>query len=67
VTSGRVLAQAALREPMQAIGWRPHAAGWFTRQVAAGFLGVIALGAASEHSRPGTAQITVRVGIRVGA
>jgi hypothetical protein len=64
VTTGRALAEAALREPMRAIGWQPRAAGWFTRQIAAGFLGVVALGSASEHSRPGTAQITLHAGIR---
>src|SRR5215510_4666052 len=64
VTSGRALAEAALREPMQAVGWRPRAAGWFTQQIAAGFLGVTAVGSASRYSRPGTAQITLYVGIR---
>jgi hypothetical protein len=54
----------ALREPMLAIGWRPRAAGWFTRQIAAGFLGVAAVGSVSEYSRPGTARIIVYAGIR---
>jgi hypothetical protein len=64
VTTGTALAQMALREPMQAIGWQPRAAGWFTRQVAAGFLGVTAVGSASRYSRPGTARIWLYVGIR---
>lgn len=64
MTSGRALAEAALREPMQAVGWRPRAAGWFTRQIAAGFLGVATVGSASRYSWPGTAQITLYVGIR---
>jgi len=54
----------ALREPMRAIGWQSRAAGWFTRQIAAGFLGVAAVGSASRYSRPGTARITLYVGIR---
>jgi hypothetical protein len=49
---------------MRAIGWRPRAAGWFTRQITAGYLGVVALGSASAHSRPGTAEIMLHVGIR---
>src|SRR5580700_3066300 len=64
MTTGRKLAEMALREPMRSIGWQPRAAGWFTRQIAAGFLGVAAVGSASKHSRPGTAQITLYVGIR---
>jgi hypothetical protein len=64
VTTGRALAEAALREPMRAIGWQPRAAGWFTRQITAGYLGVVAVGSASGHSSPGTAQIMLHVGIR---
>lgn len=64
VTAGRILAQRALREPMRGIGWRPRAAGWFTREVAPGFLGVVAVGSASAHSMPGTARITLHVGVR---
>ena len=64
VVTGRALGEAALREPMRAIGWQPSAAGWFTRQVCFGFLGVAALGSASKYSRPGTAQIMLHVGIR---
>lgn len=64
VATGRVLAQMALREPMRAIGWDPRAAGWFTSQIAAGFLGVAALGVASKYSRPGAARVMLHVGIR---
>lgn len=49
---------------MRGIGWQPRAAGWFTRQICAGFVGVAALGSASKHSRPGTARIMLHVGIR---
>jgi hypothetical protein len=49
---------------MRAIGWDPRAAGWFTRQIAAGFVGVAALGSASEYSRPGAARIMLHIGIR---
>ncbi len=64
VATGRALAEVALRQPMRAIGWDPRAAGWFTRQIASGFLGVAALGSASRYSRPGTARIMLHIGIR---
>lgn len=62
VTTGGALAEVALREPMRAIGWQPRAAGWFTRQIAVGFLGVAAV--ASRYYKPGTAGITLYIGIR---
>jgi hypothetical protein len=49
---------------MRGVGWEPRAAGWFTKQIAPGFVGVIAAGSASAHSMPGTARITLHVGIR---
>jgi hypothetical protein len=49
---------------MRSIGWQPRAAGWFTRQVAEGFLGVIAIGVATMECAAGTARITLYVGIR---
>ena len=49
---------------MRAVGWPPRAAGWFTMQITAGFLGVVALGSASRYSGPGTAEITLHVSIR---
>ena len=64
MTTGRKLAEMALREPMRSIGWQPRAAGWFTRQIAVGFLGVSAVGSASRYSDPGTAEIMLYVGIR---
>lgn len=64
VITGRALAETALREPLRTIGCRPRAAGWFTRQIMAGFPGVVALGSASGHSRPGTAEIMLHAGIR---
>jgi hypothetical protein len=64
MTTGRELAQKALREPMRSIGWQPRAAGWFTMRIADGFLGVIAVGTASKYCERGTALITLHVGIR---
>jgi hypothetical protein len=64
MTTGKALAEATLREPMRAVGWRPRASGWFTEQIAAGHLGVAALGSASRYARPGTAFITWYIGIR---
>ncbi len=64
MATGRGLAEKALREPMRSIGWQPRAAGWFTMRIADGFLGVIAIGAASKHCERGTALITLHVGIR---
>jgi hypothetical protein len=64
MASGRQLAEKALREPMRAVGWEPRAAGWFTRQIAAGSLGVVVLGVASRYSRPQTARIMLHVGLR---
>ena len=64
MTSGRQLIQQALREPMQAIGWTPRAAGWFTAPLAPGFVGVVAVIIASEHATPGTAEATLSVRLR---
>lgn len=64
MTSGRVLAQRALREPMRAHGWTQRAAGWFTKTLAPGMLGVVAVGAASRYTAPGTALITLHLGLR---
>ena len=64
MATGRALAEAALREPMRAIGWQLRAAGWFTRQITAGYLRAAALGSASWRSRPGTGQIMLHTGIR---
>jgi hypothetical protein len=64
MTTGRAAAEAALREPMRAVGWQPKATGWFTTHVTTGFLGVIAIGSASRHANPGTAWITLYVGVR---
>jgi hypothetical protein len=49
---------------MRSIGWQPRAAGWFTKQVTEGFLGVIGIGVASMGCAAGTARITLYAGIR---
>lgn len=67
VTSGRKLIEEALRGPMADCGWRPRAAGWFTKELAPGRLGVIALGVASAHSAPGTATAAAHVHLRDSA
>lgn len=45
-------------------GWRPRAAGWFTKDVAPEVIGVLAVAAASKHHPPGYASVTVHVGLR---
>jgi hypothetical protein len=62
--TGRQLAHRALRGPMRAIGWTPRAAGWFSTAVAAGCTGVVAVGVASEHALPGSAEVTCYVHFR---
>lgn len=64
MATGRELAVRALREPMVELGWRPRAAGWFSTPIAAGRTGVLAVGAASEHAAPGTAEVTLHVHLR---
>ena len=64
MTTGGKLIQAALRDPMSQVGWTPRAAGWYTRSVAAGAFGVLAVGVASEHSAPGEATATIYVHFR---
>lgn len=49
---------------MRVIGWQARASGWFTKPVAAGFTGVAAVGVAAKQARPGTAHITLYIGIR---
>jgi hypothetical protein len=56
--------ELALRQPMEAVGWRPRAAGWFTRPIGPGYTGVLAASAASEHAAPGTAHTTLFVHLR---
>ncbi len=64
VATGRQTAERALRAPLTAAGWDARAAGWFTRAVGPDHLGVLALGSASEHTQPGTALVTIHVGVR---
>jgi hypothetical protein len=64
MTTGRQLIVAALREPMQAIGWTPRASGWFTRPVTARCTGVVAVSTAAEHAPAGTADATLHVHLR---
>lgn len=45
-------------------GWKTRALGWFTLPVAEGYLGVVAIGTASEHSAKGETEATAYVGIR---
>lgn len=64
MTTGRKLIEGALRGPLQARGWAPRAVGWFTRSVAPGALGVLAVGVASKSSAPGQAAATIYVHLR---
>lgn len=49
---------------MQEVGWKPRAAGWFTKQMAPGFLGVVSVDSASKGHERGSASITLHVGLR---
>ncbi len=53
-----------MRNPMLARGWTPRAAGWFTRSVGQGQLGVVAIGVASKHQAPGAATATAYIHFR---
>jgi hypothetical protein len=64
MTTGRMLALAALRSPMAAIGWRPRASGWFTVALPPDRLGVAAAGFAVKQAVPGTGWLTLYVGLR---
>lgn len=64
MTTGRKLIEGALRGALQERGWTPRAAGWFTRPVAPGALGVLAVGVASKYSAPGQATATIYVHLR---
>lgn len=64
MVTGRNLIEGAVRNPMLARGWAPRAAGWFTRSVGQGQLGVVAIGVASKHEAPGTATATAYVHFR---
>ena len=64
VVTGRSLVQGVLREPMESLGWRRRAAGWFTAEVAPGYLGAVAVGTATKHAAPGTSLATLYVHLR---
>lgn len=64
VTTGRKLIENALRAPLRERGWAPRAAGWFTRPVTPGTLGVVAVGVASKRAEPGQAGATIYVHLR---
>jgi hypothetical protein len=49
---------------MEAIGWQPRSAGWFTWRCAPGFLGVLTAAATSEHAAEGSAWIAPHLGLR---
>lgn len=53
-----------MRNPMLEHGWTPRAAGWFTRSLGQGHLGVVAIGVASKHEASGTATATAYVHFR---
>ena len=65
--TGRQLIERAARLSMGRAGWKPRAAGWFTRRVADGFLASVGIGIASKHHRAGEAEATAYVGLRVEA
>lgn len=62
--TGRRLIDQACRLPMVRTGWNSRASGWFTLPVAEGYLGVVAIGIASEHSATGEAEAIAYVGVR---
>ncbi|HEX6758819.1 MAG TPA: hypothetical protein VF086_10495 [Propionibacteriaceae bacterium] len=62
--TGRQLAERTLRPLMEEVAWRPRAAGWFTKQVAPGFLGVISVDVASKGYTKGSGTISLFVGLR---
>lgn len=64
MVTGRTTIEAALRPVLAARGWAPRARGWFTRPVAPGVLGALAVGVASKRSTAGTATATVHVHLR---
>lgn len=64
MTTGRAAAERYLRSPFVEAGWKPRAAGWFTKAIESGFLGVIAVGAASDNKPAGTADVVLHVGLR---
>lgn len=50
---------------MESAGWKPRAAGWFTRSLADGATASVAVGTASQHYPKGQAGATAYVGVRV--
>lgn len=65
--TGRVLLETALRAPMAERGWRPRAKGWFTRDLGAGALAVVAASTHGEGMAAGTRMGTAYVGVRLDA
>lgn len=64
MNSRRRLMELALRRPMQAIGWRPRVAGWFTCSIAPEHTGAIAVSAGSGHAPPGASHAQLYVHMR---
>lgn len=62
--TGRQLTEQTLRPRMQRVGWKPRAAGWSTKQIGPGLLGVVAVDAASKGYERGSASISLHAGLR---
>ncbi|MET9314948.1 hypothetical protein ABZX12_24310 [Kribbella sp. NPDC003505] len=64
MTSGRETAEVALKPALAARGWNPRASGRFTKEIRPGITAVIAVSAACKHHAPGSASVTMMVGLR---
>ena len=53
-----------MRPVLLAAGWKPRAAGWFTKPMRPGLTAVIAVSAASKRHAAGNASVTIMVGLR---
>jgi hypothetical protein len=65
VKTGRETAIAALKPLLIEAGWRPRAAGWFTKEMRPRVTAVIAVYTSVEHFAAGSAGVTFQVGLRV--
>lgn len=61
--SGASIARKAFRRPFEDIGWKPRAAGWFTKTLSDGWTGVVAV-THSSTGFPAVVDVNLRVDLR---
>ncbi|BBH17729.1 hypothetical protein Back2_20160 [Nocardioides baekrokdamisoli] len=61
--TGVQIARKAFREPFESIGWKPRAAGWFTKDLGRGWTGVVCV-THSNTGNPAIVDVSLNIDLR---